>query len=161
MFVGFDELNAAPYQKIASFRACVLYPYDVALMLFYELYSMNMPLFIPHADVLQFYVFRGLHSSSKHHGVDPSLEDDVFPVSPFFPALDAENWFKGANYWAKRTDFAQFPYLVHFRKVSEIFHLLETADLGEISRSMETYNTVAALKSSLAWAHTIESLMMS
>lgn len=50
MFFGLDELGGAPYRVLASFRAAVVYPYDVALAIFYELYSMGMPLFLPRED---------------------------------------------------------------------------------------------------------------
>merc|ERR1712072_1239187 len=72
-FTGLDELGGAPYRVLASFRATILYPYDVALAIFYELYSMGMPMFLPSIENLASYTFRGLHQNSEYHHVQPGL----------------------------------------------------------------------------------------
>ncbi|CAK0805594.1 unnamed protein product [Prorocentrum cordatum] len=35
-FLGLDELGGLPYRELAAFRAVVMYPYDVALAMFYD-----------------------------------------------------------------------------------------------------------------------------
>eukprot|EP00392_Amoebophrya_sp_AT5.2_P014436 g14585.t1 len=36
-----------PYEELAKFRSAVWFPYDTSLMLFWELYSANVPVFVP------------------------------------------------------------------------------------------------------------------
>merc|ERR1719387_3213273 len=52
--------EAITYKDIASFRATVLLPWDHALMTYYELYSMEMPLLLPAKEwMLRFVYMRG------------------------------------------------------------------------------------------------------
>jgi len=122
-FWGLDELGGAPYDVLASFRATVLYPYDVALAIFYELYSMNMPLFLPTADLLPFYVFRGLHSDKNYHHMAPYVSANE-SLSPFVPVFGIRQWFTAGKHWSDRTDFARFPHLLRFSTVAELLAAL-------------------------------------
>ena len=40
------------------------------------------------------------------------------PVAPFFPALDAEQFWRGSGYWTQFCDFARLPHLLHFTTVA-------------------------------------------
>merc|ERR1711971_906114 len=110
-FVGLDELHGISYRRMASFRAVLFYPYDVALALFYELYSMGMPMLLPHVDLLPFYVFRGLHSNNEYHHVSPGHDPGAGPA-PFMGPMDLHQWFWASLYWSSWTDFARFPHLI-------------------------------------------------
>ncbi|CAD7965015.1 unnamed protein product [Amoebophrya sp. A120] len=75
-FFGLDEFGPQHGSKRLShsdmasrFYAVVMYPYDVSLMLFYELYSAAVPIFLPDREYLKFFVFRGLHAYRQHHVV--------------------------------------------------------------------------------------------
>ena len=57
----------ASYLQLAAHWAVVMWPYDVSLMIFYEFYSMGMPLFLPTVRDLKYMVFRGLHSNKEYH----------------------------------------------------------------------------------------------
>eukprot|EP00913_Durusdinium_trenchii_P012114 g11377.t1 len=47
-------------QAIASYEACVIFPYDVSQMRLYELYALAFPLFVPERKQLPSYIYRGL-----------------------------------------------------------------------------------------------------
>eukprot|EP00392_Amoebophrya_sp_AT5.2_P005464 g5473.t1 len=142
-FFGLDEFGPQHGSKrlthsdmSSRFFAVVLYPYDVSLMLFYELYSAGVPLFLPARKLLHYYVFRGLHAYKSHHFVDEEVvgaspstsssrgdQDSLYPISPFFASLEAEQWYRGSEYWAKFTDFYQFPHIARFSTVAELLGL--------------------------------------
>lgn len=132
-FFGLDEFGPQHGSKrlthsdmSSRFFAVVLYPYDVSLMLFYELYSAGVPLFLPARKLLHYYVFRGLHAYKSHDFVDEEASGsrgykyNLYPISPFFASLEAEQWYRGSEYWAKFTDFYQFPHIGRFSTVAEL-----------------------------------------
>lgn len=47
-----EDDESIPYQDVAQYKAVVLFPWDHALMTFYELYSAGMPLLLPSADMM-------------------------------------------------------------------------------------------------------------
>lgn len=157
-FVGLDELGGAPYRTLASFRATVLYPYDVALAIFYELYSMTMPIFVPRPDLLPFYVFRGLHSSAEFHAVRPGIGNASAPGaasghSPFIPPLNTRQWFFAAPPWSNMTDFATYPNVIRFGSAAELLAALEpgATDWVAVSAAMKRFNDATLVKSASQW----------
>jgi len=153
-FIGLDELHGAPYAKIASFRAVVFYPYDVALALFYELYSMGMPILMPFPRLLRFYVFRGLHSGGEYHRVRPGRDPGPGPA-PFLAQMETQPWFEAAEYWSSWTDFARFPHLLRFGYVAEILAALQPggADWAATTTAgMRRFNEEQLVVSAAQWA---------
>ncbi|CAD7936528.1 unnamed protein product [Amoebophrya sp. A25] len=53
-----DEKESMAYNVVAQHRSVVLLPWDHALMTFYELYSMNMPLFLPKIEWIYRFVYQ-------------------------------------------------------------------------------------------------------
>eukprot|EP00927_Polykrikos_kofoidii_P081678 TRINITY_DN7932_c0_g2_i1.p1 TRINITY_DN7932_c0_g2~~TRINITY_DN7932_c0_g2_i1.p1 ORF type:complete len:677 (+),score=95.96 TRINITY_DN7932_c0_g2_i1:39-2033(+) len=154
-----DELGGASYRTLGSFQATVLYPY------FYELYSMGMPMFLPHVELLPFYVFRGLHSSNDYHHVSPGVlgngNGSTFRVSsqppPFLGALDIDSWFVAGPYWSQFTDFARFPHLLRFGSVADLLDAFTpgTTDWIGISAAMRRFNEETLVRSAAQWASSI------
>ena len=155
-FIGLDELGGAPYEVLVSFKATVLYPYDVALAIFYEIYTMCMPLLLPSEELLPFFVFRGLHSIAEFHHSDPYTPDKQnMTLPPFVPAMDPAKWFYAAGPWSSRTDFAKFPHLLRFSSVADLFALVSNTDWSKVSRQMQRFNEETLVQSAAAWAHAV------
>ncbi|CAE7288558.1 unnamed protein product, partial [Symbiodinium sp. CCMP2456] len=166
-FVGLDELGGASYEEMASFKATVLYPYDVALAIFYELYSMGMPLLLPHERLLPFFVFRGLHSAAEYHAVRAKPDGSGnYPGAglgcpPFVPPMEPEKWFYAGSQWSWRTDFAKFPFILRFGSVAELlsFFTPEGADWWATSRSMRRFNQETLTQSAASWAYGVAAVL--
>eukprot|EP00928_Gymnodinium_smaydae_P054463 TRINITY_DN38220_c0_g1_i1.p1 TRINITY_DN38220_c0_g1~~TRINITY_DN38220_c0_g1_i1.p1 ORF type:complete len:716 (-),score=111.03 TRINITY_DN38220_c0_g1_i1:14-2161(-) len=156
-FVGLDEYPGASYARIAAFRAVVFYPYDVALALFYELYSMGVPLLLPRVDLLRFYVFRGLHSGAEYHRLGPGRHPSGDEPPPFIGPLDSDQWFRAAGYWSGVTDFARFPHLLRFGTAAEILSALRpgATDWEAISARMRRFNEEQLVVTAAQWAGAI------
>ncbi|CAJ1404047.1 unnamed protein product [Effrenium voratum] len=157
-FKGLDELGGAPYEVLVSFKATVMYPYDVALAIFYELYSMCMPLLMPNLKLLPFFVFRGLHSGAEYHYVR-NQSGQLFPgvgvgLPPFVPPMDTAKWFHASAAWSLRTDFAQFPHILRFGSVAELLQLLKS-DWAQVARAMRRFNQETLSASAGLWAYAV------
>eukprot|EP00933_Yihiella_yeosuensis_P024870 TRINITY_DN19286_c0_g1_i2.p1 TRINITY_DN19286_c0_g1~~TRINITY_DN19286_c0_g1_i2.p1 ORF type:complete len:192 (+),score=36.83 TRINITY_DN19286_c0_g1_i2:126-701(+) len=172
-FVGLDELGGPAYSVLASFRATILYPYDVALAIFYELYQMSMPLLMPHRRLLPFFVYRGLHSHKDYHHVrpDPSgIPNRSFPGAgigspPFVPALEEKRWFFAGGAWSGQTDFATFPHILRFGTVAELMSFLVpdgpgAIDWSEVSAKMRSFNEESLAQSSARWASGVAAVLL-
>ncbi len=162
-FRGLDEFGreygrGLTYHEMANnFFAVVVYPYDVSLMIFYEYYSMGVPLFVPEKQYLHFFILRGLHAYATHHFVDTRNNGtNLYPVSPFFASLDAEQWYQGASYWTRYCDFYQFPHLQRFHSANELMLKLDVLDATEVSMNMRTWTDVNFGASLRAWHGVLE-----
>eukprot|EP00927_Polykrikos_kofoidii_P024091 TRINITY_DN21982_c0_g1_i1.p1 TRINITY_DN21982_c0_g1~~TRINITY_DN21982_c0_g1_i1.p1 ORF type:complete len:672 (-),score=80.94 TRINITY_DN21982_c0_g1_i1:28-2043(-) len=157
-FVSMDEIiGGLAYERMASFRAAVIYPYDVALALFYELYTMGVPMLLPKVTLLRFYVFRGLHSDSAYHHISPGVETDRDVPKPFIAAMDYEQWFRASTYWSGLTDFATFPNLLRFGTVAELLAVFQpgVTDWAAISNSMRRFNEDQLVVSAAQWSRAV------
>mmetsp|Transcript_118984 Transcript_118984/g.379418 ORF Transcript_118984/g.379418 Transcript_118984/m.379418 type:complete len:696 (+) Transcript_118984:79-2166(+) len=153
-FFGLDELGGAPYPKLASFRATIMYPYDVALAIFYELYSMGMPIFLPKTELLPFYIFRGLHSDHHYHFLKPGFGGLNGTLPPFVPSFGIEQWWSAGPSWSAHTDFSRFPHLLRFETVAELLAALApgATDWAAVSAAMQRFNQETLVLSSAQWA---------
>jgi len=162
-YFGMDEIAGMPYSELASFKATIIYPYDVALAIFYELYSMQMPLFLPRIELLPFYVFRGLHADSHYHYIDPLRQEwhNKSLLAPFIPSFGIEQWWTSASVWSAHTDFARFPHLLRFGSVSELFSQLRpgATDFSAVSAAMKRFNDETFLRSTAQWASAVASTL--
>ena len=57
-FQQMPEGLSMPYKEVVAFRAVLLIPWDHALMTFYELYSMGIPLFMPAANWMYRFLYQ-------------------------------------------------------------------------------------------------------
>jgi len=53
-----DEGESMKYEVVAQYRSIILLPWDHALLTFYELYSMGMPLFLPKVEWIYRFVYQ-------------------------------------------------------------------------------------------------------
>lgn len=162
-FRGLDEFGReygrglSYFEMANNFFAVVVYPYDVSLMIFYEYYSMGVPLFLPAKEYLHFFILRGLHAYATHHFVDPRHNGtDLYPISPFFASMDDVQWFQGAQYWTRYCDFYQFPHLQRFRSANELLHKLDTLDAKDVSARMRRWTDINFGASLRAWHGVLE-----
>merc|ERR1712032_136907 len=70
--------NTLTYEELAEHRALVTFPYDTSLMLFWEFYSMNVPMFVPF-QLWRWGVF-GQHT--RRDLALPRLEEDAATERP-------------------------------------------------------------------------------
>jgi len=70
-----------------------------------------------------------------------------------------EVWFRGADFWARYTDFAQFPHLNRFADVRELFHKLDNLDVVANSQKMREFSDVLFAKSKKQWEAVVAGLL--
>ncbi|CAE8742539.1 unnamed protein product [Polarella glacialis] len=140
-----------PYNKLARHRAAVCMPYDTTIFLFNEIYSTNMPVFVPR-DLWKWLI--GLHTApsmefrrdwessdpSQIHG--PGLPHDaVSQSSPFYASVHQPMGVQQAVDWARYSDWAMLPHVRYFLGVPDLFlQLLDAEALHETSAKMRVFN---------------------
>jgi len=153
-----STIFAVTYEEMSQFYACVFWPWDVMMMLFSELYTMLVPLFLPDRHWIVSTMLWSLRYSDQNwwhirarnvKAQLPSAGLAPFPI-PYDPWIGTDQ-FDGreqAAYWLSLTEFEQYPSLGHFRSVPDLLAQLRQLDPEEAKRGMRAFNE-ATLRSSL------------
>ena len=147
------------YTDLAAHPAVVLLPYQVSFMLFFELYSMNIPMFVPSPSLLTEWHLQ--HSILKERTWDsvfghPNTHSPLprHPHSTATSSLDPNNEFdrEAILEWVSLADFYQFPHVTQFNSVSEFASVVASTDLSAISAMMEEFNYDRTERVSEQWS---------
>ncbi|CAE8584067.1 unnamed protein product [Polarella glacialis] len=120
-----------------NYDAVVLVPEDFVKTAFWELYSLNMPLFLPSLDCLARF-FRVL--GNKIHFLDRYNASSITPrghpqlVEPF--GVDGDLWLK-VRTWGPLTDYYNLPHVRHFSSPGDLVSSVHTADLSAVVAGMK------------------------
>jgi len=136
------------FRTFSTFRAVVIFPHDVALMSFYEFYSMAMPLFLP-----------------------AHLSKYIFPYSASVPLLDwVPKWVSAARgedagssplslttvdalaHWSRLMDFFVLPAVQLFPSLAGLFAALSSADFDGISAEMRRHRAKSLPEAAAFWS---------
>jgi hypothetical protein len=148
------------YADLTHHLAVILIPYQVSFMLFFELYSMFIPMYIPSPELLtDWHLSFGIlsertwdrvyghpmnrsvlprHSSWDEERAGGSQEEHMNydPNSEFSK--------EAIHQWIQFSDFYRLPYVIQFHSLSHLQSLLESsslsAELKMVSRRMKKYH---------------------
>ena len=161
------------YTDLAAHPAMVLLPYQISFMSFFEYYKMNIPLFVPSRELLaQWHMdynilkersWNGVYGNAKessdirrHPSHDVGDVGDVGDGSDggdgsskgSHMAHDPNNEFslESVRAWVGLADFYTWPHVTTFDSFEQLFSLLATLDLLDISQKMRrSYNRIEQL----------------
>lgn len=135
------DFQPLSYSEIARFRAVVLFPWDHALMTFYELYSMNIPIFIPSKS----WLIRLLYSDGDQLGGSSMFVDlNTKNASRYESMLEFPFNFTSFDrrfYFLEFSDIATFPHVVEFDNFDHLFVNLEDDETLETVTMDMKYDT--------------------
>ncbi|CAJ1376915.1 unnamed protein product [Effrenium voratum] len=161
-FTPSEELPDASSEAIASFAACVIYPYDVSQMRLYELYALSVPLFVPSRAQLPSYIYRGLTSIEDFDHVLPDAgfqggwrKSDIGPHLDFNP-FDRE-W-RAADAWTQLTHWVSLPHLVRFESSAQLLSRLMQENLRSVSAAMRRQQERDVIRAVRFWTAALSHL---
>ncbi|CAE7237493.1 EHMT1 [Symbiodinium sp. CCMP2592] len=118
-------IYAVTYEEMSQFYACVFWPWDVMMMLFSELYTMLVPLFLP-----------------DRHWIAR------------LPGSEAAYWLSLTEFEQSEAqclrDLPRYPSLGHFRSVPDLLAQLRQLDPEEAKRGMRAFNEVGKFHAAVA-----------
>lgn len=165
--IGEIKVPGMPYEKLAQHLAAVSMPYDTTIFLFNELYSTNIPIFVPR-NLWRWLI--GLHTSPSmefrwdqdgppfSHG--PGLQFNVPQNSPFYAAGYKPMVLEQAIDWSLYVDWALLPHLLYFRGAPDLFlQLLDTATLHQTTSRMKAFNEEEVLSAVSNWRQVAHRLL--
>lgn len=131
-----------PYMRLARHRAAICLPYDAIIFLFSELYSANVPVFVPR-DLWRW--ITGPLTMPQMEIRGPDIENvDLSQVpwrSPFYASVHRPMEVEQGLEWASYSDWALLPHLRYFSSVPDILlQLLDSEALHETSAKMKSFN---------------------
>lgn len=142
------------YSDLASHPAMVLLPYQVSFMLFFELYQMAIPLFVPAPQLLAQWHIQHRVLSERSWGLvyGAPTRSSVLPVHPAYATSpnslksDPNNEFDvdAVLEWISLADFYQLPHTLIFSSLDDLMDQLSSPSLSErlqqTSRDMMAHN---------------------
>jgi len=116
--------------NLLNHPAVVVIPYQVSTIQIVELYRLNIPMFVPSLDLLKRWCQDYDIMWEVSYGWPEDLMPDSHPGVPYpndRPDMDKHNkeWNEKFDYWIPKSDFYQFPHLIHFHSWDHLFELYE------------------------------------
>ena len=136
------------YSDVAAHLGVVYVPYQTSIMMFFEQYTMGIPLFAPTLDFLVhlhmvYYVVydKTMINWVRQSGSIISSHQSINGSSTFDPNNDAD--IDSVRHWLSLSDYYHFPNVTLFNSIEDLVEILESmtmARLKLISENMMKYN---------------------
>lgn len=141
-----EALNRHEYTEVAAHLGIIFVPYQTSVMMFFEQYTMGIPLFAPTLDFLvqlhmiHYIVYdKTLINSFRQKGSlippHPSMKDTYDPNN--------DEDIDSVRHWLSLSDYYIFPNVTHFKSIENLVEILQSmsmARLKVISQDMMKYN---------------------
>eukprot|EP00929_Paragymnodinium_shiwhaense_P096436 TRINITY_DN58024_c0_g1_i1.p1 TRINITY_DN58024_c0_g1~~TRINITY_DN58024_c0_g1_i1.p1 ORF type:complete len:1106 (-),score=184.54 TRINITY_DN58024_c0_g1_i1:87-3404(-) len=146
------------FAEMASYHCAVLLPWDLNLVMFHDLYAMNLPLFLPDADGLQqmsfSYFMRFIknpaHAEQPFSERMPGAKPTEHTYSPFALA-----YLEPRKYWLRFTEYTRVPHVHHFAGVPDLLKQIHSLDSVTVSEGMREHNERSFNESRVFWGRAL------
>ena len=138
------------YSDLASHPAMVLFPYQVSIMTIFELYRMEIPLFVPSPELLvdwhkQFNILSertwpGVFNRPVQYSVVPKHPNCSSAIKGHDPNDDFNR--DAILSWIRLSDFYQWPNVSTFNDWDDLIAQIQRSDLESISSAMAAFNKI-------------------
>lgn len=147
-FVNLKQLQDRSWSNWARHKAAVFLPYDPQQLVFYELYSIGVPLLLPDDVLLPFFIRLGYTNLQEFRYQRPAWkvpeEELRYDWSENAPIHEL-------RWWSSLTDFARSPHLLRWSSFPELLYKVLRSDLEQISNRMRKETQVRLLRSVDFW----------
>lgn len=150
------------YTDLAAHPAVILIPYQVSFMLFFELYYMNMPMFVPSPALLtQWHLKYNVLKERTWDAVYGHPEvSSVLPRHPYSSSTsreDPNNEFDevAIREWISLADFYTFPHVIQFDSFEDCVAKIAATDLAAVSERMQEHNKERVKDVSELWSRVL------
>lgn len=150
------------YHELRRFRGAVYFPWDMGMLLFSELYSIGVPLFLPDRAWISSIIKRMLEYTdfgwwqARAEGSAVSLAPDSGRLWPWF---SENSTMQEILELYDLTDFVRWPYVTSFGSLSQLMEALSQADFDAISTSMLRWNDASLPLSMSILSKTLAALL--
>eukprot|EP00928_Gymnodinium_smaydae_P070784 TRINITY_DN54553_c0_g1_i1.p1 TRINITY_DN54553_c0_g1~~TRINITY_DN54553_c0_g1_i1.p1 ORF type:complete len:1204 (-),score=156.88 TRINITY_DN54553_c0_g1_i1:33-3110(-) len=141
-FTFVDQRAGMPYAEMAEHRAAVLQPWDLNLVMFHDLYAMELPLFLPDRAGLHHVAFSYFSRFRKHMDgeqpwseIRPGRGESPHPYSPF-----QLEYLEAREYWLGFTEYVRAPHVGRFASLPDLLHRVARLDGVAIASAMRIHN---------------------
>ncbi|CAJ1356001.1 unnamed protein product [Effrenium voratum] len=155
-----NQKQNMPYAEMATYRAAIMMPWDLNLVMFHDIYAMNLPLFLPdlaglHRVAVTY--FARFRMNSAHEGQPfsehlPGRKSTPHPFSPF----DLE-FLEARQYWLRFTEYLRAPAVQHFPSLPGLLLQVLRLDAPHVSAKMRAQNTRCLRESKVFWSRVLGS----
>lgn len=121
-----DQRAGMAYSEMATHRGVVLQPWDLNLVMFHDLYAMDLPLFLPDRAGLHhtaFAYYSRFRKNMGHKSNEKQPWDEVKPgrtPSPHAYSPFMLEYFEPREYWLGFTEYIRAPHVQRFASVPDL-----------------------------------------
>ena len=130
-----DGQNRYSLKDLSRHPAIALIPYTYHTMLFGELYTMAMPIFLPAISLLT--RWNQQYDLMCERVTWPMAREPLNPPHPFSPSSIEP---QAVAYWMRFSELYRLPHVQYFSSFGELFNQLRYSDLDDISSLMQEHN---------------------
>lgn len=152
-----DQMRSMPFSDMARRRAAILLPWDLNLVMFHDLYAMNLPLFLPDRAGLHYTAFAyfkrflsTLEQSQQPRQPWSDVRPGRGPVPHPFSPFDA-NFVEPREYWLGFTEYLRVPHVGHFASVPDLLLQVFQLDGNKVTAQMRAFNERCRRESRAFW----------
>ncbi|CAE6912162.1 unnamed protein product, partial [Symbiodinium sp. CCMP2456] len=153
-----DQKKHMPYADMALYRAAVMMPWDLNLVMFHDLYAMNLPLFLPDLPglhrVATTYFSRFKMNSA--HDEQPFGEQMISGRnSPHRYSPFELEYLEARDYWLQFTEYLRAPAVGRFAGLPDLLLQVANLDGPAVSAAMQAQNQLSFQESQAFWSRTL------
>uniref|UniRef100_A0A7S4R438 Sulfotransferase domain-containing protein n=1 Tax=Alexandrium monilatum TaxID=311494 RepID=A0A7S4R438_9DINO len=151
-----------PYEAMARYRSAVMLPWDLNLVMFHDLYAMELPLHLPdraglhHTAFAYFARFRRTSEFAEQpwSEVRPGRSaDSPHPYSPF-----ALEHLEPRDYWLGFTEYLRAPHVLRFAGLPELLLQVLRLDGPAVAAGMRRHNLRCRREARDFWGRALAAL---
>jgi hypothetical protein len=147
-----DLYDHFEYHDLASHKGIIIFPYQISFMLFFELYSMNIPLYIPTPSLLiELHIKYNILTERTWNTVLTQMKSyksniirHPYSYSKLYSDPNDDYNVTAILEWIQLSDFYQFPHIIQFNTFEEFILLQRNSSIielhNDISNKMKLYN---------------------
>ncbi|CAE8671658.1 unnamed protein product [Polarella glacialis] len=153
-----NQRRGMSYSDMSTYRGVVLLPWDLNLVMFHDLYAMNLPMFLPDREGLHHVAltyFSRFMKNTAHAGQAfaepmPGRGNPPHLFSPF-----QLEYVEARDYWLGFTEYLRAPSILHFASLPDL--LLQAAELdgARVSNRMRAHNALCFRQSRAFWGRVL------
>lgn len=146
-FMG-DVYPHYEHSDLCQHLGVILLPYQVSFMTFFELYRMNIPLFVPSLDLLiEWHMQSNILNELTWNRVYGRPGPSPLPPAPAYaswPDPNDDHNIESLRFWLAKSDFYTFPYVTTFSSMDDLVHKVNVVEQqgmwDSISQKMRQFN---------------------
>jgi len=132
------------YPSLKKYRAAIYFPWDLGMLLWSELYALNVPLLFPHWKYQTSIIWQMLRTTNFGWWQARDINEGKAPYEGSsdtpWPWWNQNSTIADIKRWYDLSDFERWPHVTYFTSLPDLIEKIEKMDFESTSEKMRVYN---------------------